>query len=364
MILLFSVSALADSPVIVYWAGPCPCPSFPDLHGTDGPALCDTVISILYLGQVDVPHEYIDFVGGSVAWCSMWGGRYVIGLYKCAEGQTPDWVHSGCKKDDLAITISGDTSVEPWHKKSDANHTKTNLTYTATVTNSSGQASPNIPVTIMTDVTQDSGGHVHIDARPKGKLAIPTDPIKDGKETISGNTDSNGVFTFTFGSEEASGKHTITAKCTGCQTPATATVNVEIQGLSLLDRDPLSYTLNGEKSWHPGSHYFSTAAMTKIINLAHKYSHDPAFNHQLLIINDSSLIKGGVFDLGQDWTYTPNGHQGHRIGIVVDVNNYRDGPNSDFEDFAQRCCKIDAVWEGPDITATPHYHLKLLGKDQ
>ena len=266
------------------------------------------------------------------------------------------------------ITLSGGTSVEPWHKKADADHKKANLQYTATVMDTSkqpAQPAPNVEVTITTDVTQDSGGHVHVDGRHKGKLAIPSDPIKDGKETITGSTDINGVYSFVFGSEEASGTHTLTAKCsTGCEAPATATVKVEIKGLSLLDGDPLSYTLNGETTTHPGSHYFSAAAMTKIINLAHKYSHDPAFNKQLLIINDSSLIKGGVFDLGQDWTYEDNGHQGHRIGVVVDVNNYRDGPNQKFKKFAKDCCEIDAVWEGPDVTSTPHYHLRLLGKDQ
>ena len=268
----------------------------------------------------------------------------------------------------LTITLSGGTSVEPWHKKADADHKKANLQYTATVMDTSkqpAQPAPNVEVTITTDVTQDSGGHVHVDGRHKGKLAIPSDPIKDGKETITGSTDINGVYSFVFGSEEASGTHTLTAKCsTGCEAPATATVKVEIKGLSLLDGDPLSYTLNGETTTHPGSHYFSAAAMTKIINLAHKYSHDPAFNKQLLIINDSSLIKGGVFDLGQDWTYEDNGHQGHRIGVVVDVNNYRDGPNQKFKKFAKDCCEIDAVWEGPDVTSTPHYHLRLLGKDQ
>ena len=273
------------------------------------------------------------------------------------------------RPDTLIITLSGSTTVEPWHKKFDADHKKMNLSYTATVTNTSGQPSPNIPVTITTDVTQDSGGHVHIDSRPKGKLVAtpsgtPT-PVSTvgGKETILGTTDSNGIFSFTFGSEEASGTHTITAKCTGCQAPATATVKVEIPGLSMLDGNPLSYTLNGEKSWHPGSHYFSAAALTKIINLAHKFSHDPAFSHQLLIINDSSLIKGGVFDLGQDWTYTPNGHQGHRIGVVVDINNFH-AENPDFVIFAKNCCSIKAVWEGPDVTSTPHYHLWLIGKDQ
>ena len=265
--------------------------------------------------------------------------------------------------DTLTITLSGGTSVEPWHKKADADHKKTNLPYAATVKEASGQPATNIEVTITTEVTQDSGGHVHIDGRHKGKLAIPSDPIKDGTKTITGNTDVNGVYSFVFGSEEASGTHTITATCKGCSNnPQTAEVKVAIQGLSLLDRNPLSYTLNGETSTHPGSHYFSAAALTKIINLAFKFSHDPLFNKQLLIINDSSLIKGGVFDLGQDWTYTPNGHQGHRKGVVVDINNFQ-AEDPDFDKFVEYLNSgIQAQWHSRGTA--PHYHLLLLGKDE
>ena len=75
------------------------------------------------------------------------------------------------------------------------------------------------------------------------------------------------------------------------------------------------------------------------------------------------MIKGGVFDLGQDWTYEDNGHQGHRKGIVVDINNFRDGRDPRFERLAARF-HIDAKWEGPDVTSTPHYHLWLLGRDE
>ena len=133
--------------------------------------------------------------------------------------------------------------------------------------------------------------------------------------------------------------------------------------MTLLDADPLSYNLTGDLPEHPGNHYFSEAAIVKIINMAHAYLHDPDFK-QFLIINDSSLVKGGVLDLGQDWTYKPNGHQGHRKGIVVDINNYRNGPSPVFKRFAKKCCKINAKWEGPDVTATPHYHLLLLGRDE
>ncbi len=267
----------------------------------------------------------------------------------------------------LTIILSGGSSIEPWHKKFDQNHTKANLPFKAIVTDQNGQAKANVGVSITSDVTQDSGGHAHTNGRPNGKLVAGTSASTlGGIATITGITDSTGTFSFTFGAEEASGEHRLTATCAGCAAPANTTVNVLIPGLTLLGVEPGSYDLQGYKDWHPGNHYFSDAAIVKIINLAHAYSHDPAFNNQLLIINDSSLSRGGVLDLEQDWSYTPNGHEGHRMGIVVDINNYRDGPNASFRKLAADF-DITARWEGPTPqhpNRKPHYHVLLLGEDR
>ena len=174
----------------------------------------------------------------------------------------------------LTITLSGATSTEPWHKKHDPEHIKANLSYKAIVTDQNGQLKANVSVSITTDVTSDSGGHVHANGRPKGKLVDQTGAAvstKNGKNTISGTTDGSGVFAFTFGAEEASGTHTLTATCDGCKDPATSTVKAEIPGLMLLDQNPLSYELRGSLDPHPGNHYFSPAAIVKVINLAHTY---------------------------------------------------------------------------------------------
>ena len=104
------------------------------------------------------------------------------------------------------------------------------------------------------------------------------------------------------------------------------------------------------------NHYFSPTALVQIINLAHGYK--KKFGEPLKV-NDSSLIKGGVFDLAQNWAPI---HKSHRRGIVVDINNYRVDRNPDFEIFALDF-GIKAVWEGFDVTPTPHYHLWLTGKD-
>lgn len=260
----------------------------------------------------------------------------------------------------LTITLSGGTTTEPWHKKRDKEHLLANLPYKAIVTDHNGLPKANIGVTITTDVTSDSGGHVHTNGRPKGKLVDQvgaTVKTIDGKVTITGNTDGSGAFAFTFGAEEASGEHKLTATCSNCKAPANATVDVAIQGLMLLNADPTGYKLRGATEPHPGNHYFSPAAMVQIINLAHGYRKEFG---KLLLLNDSSLTKGGLFDIAGNWAPS---HKGHRAGIVLDINNYRDGRDPDFERFAEDLYAITAKWEGPDVTPTPHYHLRLTGKD-
>ncbi len=263
-------------------------------------------------------------------------------------------------KEKLTLTLSGDTTTEPWHKKRDKEHTSANLPYQAIVRDQNGQPKANVSVTISADVTSDSGGHIHINGRPKGKLVAATAgtvSTKDGTDTITGITDGSGVFAFTFGAEEASGSHTLMANCTGCKAPANSTINVAIQGLMLLDADPLSYELRGETDTHINNHYFSPAAMVKVINLAHGYREKFG---TLLKINDSSLIKGGLFDITGNWAPS---HKSHRRGIVLDINNYRVERNKGFERFALDNYGIIAEWEGSDVTPTPHYHLLLTGKD-
>lgn len=258
----------------------------------------------------------------------------------------------------LTITLAPEiATIEPWHKKHDKEHLKANLPYKAIVKDQNGQPKAGFAVTITTEVTSDSGGHVHTNNRPKGKLVAGTAAsTKDGKIEVKGKTNGIGIFEFTFGTEEASGTHTLTAKCdSGCQAPATATVKAEIKGLMLLNADPLGYELRGETDTHPGSHYYSPEAIVNIINLAHEYK--KKFG-KVLKINDSSLVSGGLFDITGNWTPS---HKTHRKGIVVDINNYRTEPDPDFERLAKRF-GINPIWEGLDVTPTPHYHLLLIGE--
>jgi len=266
----------------------------------------------------------------------------------------------------LTITLSGGNTIEPWHKKWDQDHTSSNssLPFKATVTNQNNQPMAGMNVFISSDVTPGSGGHAHDNDRPKGRLVSnKTDEgLSTGAASISGQTDGNGQFSFTFGAEEASGEHTLTANCEGCSNAATTNITVGIPGLMKLDADPLSYELRGETDGHPGNHYFSPAAMVKIINLAEAYrifSRDILKTNELLKINDSSLVHGGTFDVQLDWTSETNVHGGHRIGIVVDINNYH-VPDLDFVQLALDK-GVKAKWHGKGTA--PHYHLVLLNED-
>lgn len=290
--------------------------------------------------------------------CSWNYSRKYCGPYGCGGIETSSYVYR-VAEDKFSIALSGDPSVEPWHKKKDKEHTNANLSYRAIVKDQNGQPKANVSVTITTDVISDSGGHAHTNGRPKGKLVVTTAGVvstRDGKETLAGTTDASGVFEFTFGAEEVSGEHNLKATCSKCKAPANATVNVAIQGLLLLNTDPLGYTLRGSTDPHPDNHYFSPDALVKIINLAHAYK--KKFG-KLLLINDSSLIEGGLFDIAGQWTPS---HKAHRRGIVVDINNYRTDPNLDFEKLASEF-GIIPVWEGLNVTPAPHYHLWLTGKD-
>jgi hypothetical protein len=257
-----------------------------------------------------------------------------------------------------SITIQGDSSVEPWNKLSDPKHSNSNVPFTAVVMNNNGPLPAGIKVTVTSDVTTNSGGHNHTSGRPKGKLAATATSITTAPSTFQGFADSNGVLTFVFGAEEASGEHTITATCDGCQAPANAKVDVLIPALGRLGDDGTCnqfFCLVGGKAWHPDNHYYTTAAMNQIVMLAYIFSSKDGFGEPLKI-NDSSLKKGGRFDIHQDWTFP---HKGHRTGVVVDINNFSE-PDPYFEDMAAKF-HIDAShWED----SPPHYHLWLLGRNE
>ena len=283
---------------------------------------------------------------------------------------TPDPNGLTCSRpDNLIITLSGGTTIEPWNQGRDPNHQQANLPFKAMVKDQNGQPKAGIEVTITTEVTTNSGGHNHNDNRLKGKLVAGTTASAVGGIKIAGNTDSSGVFAFTFGAEEASGEHRLTATCTGCQAEATATVNVKVDGLATIPASPF-YTSVGATDKHTDNHYLTPAAASVLRSLAVSYQVEQRFKLKavtppLLHLNDASLVWGGVFDLDADWAIP---HKEHMRGTVIDIRaNSLAGAIAPENFYSFRVLAKDiganAKIHNPG-GVTQHFHVRLLGRGE
>jgi hypothetical protein len=92
---------------------------------------------------------------------------------------------------------------------------------------------------------------------------------------------------------------------------------------------PGPFVLVGDRPWHPDNHWCRQDFCDRLIHLAVSYKDATDLE---LAYNDSSLIKGGTFDVNQNW-YIP--HRAHQEGRNQDVRA-NGGPNSIPSDPATR----------------------------
>ena len=261
--------------------------------------------------------------------------------------------------------------------------------FVATVTGNRNGVKAYTPVTIKSEVTQGTGGHVHTDTlqRPKGYLySDQTNTSCDGVQPaacITGNTDANGQFAFTFLASQVAGKHTVTATCDVCNGgKADLAIKVAVPGLSGISASPF-YALNeangdvigARAGWHTDNHNLNAKGKTALLSLAEDYHllfpADP-----VLYLNDASLPQGGVFDicarpgacatLGvQSWTKP---HAEHRRGTVIDIRaNNTSGaiPVTNRLEFETLIGYMGMSYlHESQGTSNEHYHVRLLGRGE
>lgn len=174
-------------------------------------------------------------------------------------------------------------------------------------------------VRLELQVEPASGGHAHAD-----------EPVRRPRGTLSGNGQSGEIITvpagsmFSYTAPVVAGDHTIEATCLDatrtCTQEGPKGVWVGIRNLQALQADP-NYVLikpNADQN-HPSNHYVSVTTQEKIQGLAADYRkrfpNDPP-----LYLNDASLVRGGLFDLGANWSSRPRGHSTHRFGTDIDTN--------------------------------------------
>lgn len=87
--------------------------------------------------------------------------------------------------------------------------------------------------------------------------------------------------------------------------------------LTSIPRDMRSlFALDRLDTAHPANHYLNGDALGKLMNLARLYKQVYFPFDPVLRLNDASLERGGLFDLGALWA--PPHHE-HRRGVVIDV---------------------------------------------
>ena len=178
---------------------------------------------------------------------------------------------------------------------------------TVTVTVVPNQAG--ISVNLTVEEVQNSGGHQHL-GRPLGSFSASM-----------GTTNSRGEFTTTYTTSLFGGEEKIKATAGGVTGDGTVIVSIT-EPLSFLGTGS-NYVPVGSTSEHPGNHYGTAAANSKLRTIANQYA--AQYPGSVLWYNDQSLHDGGLFDIGprsscvgcQFWN-TP--HIEHRLGKNCDVS--------------------------------------------
>ncbi len=248
----------------------------------------------------------------------------------------------------------------------------------AKVHDQNGQLVPNVDVKLEVKVMANSGGHQHDDdarhTKYMGKLISPQGTTTENGKVLTGNTGTFGL-PFTFQSPEfpnnPAGDHTITASCTDrtCTQQGPNQVWVGIKFLVSIPNatditGSAQYVLIGADNHHQNNHYVSSAALAQLDKLTYQYRQE-FLNDPPLHLNDSSLERGGVFDIQGSWAPP---HAEHRRGFVIDIRaNSAPGaiPAKNFRSFQMLLRSLGMSYEFEDPgTPNQHYHVRLLGIKQ
>lgn len=228
---------------------------------------------------------------------------------------------------------------------------------------------PNIDVKLEVTVKENSGGHQHHGERPEGEL-IGAGMNGIDKSIFIGNV-GTGNLAVNFIAPLVAGDHTIVASCinASCTQQGPDTVRVGIEGLEPL-RDSPVYILIGDLPNHFDNHYLTPEALYRITVLAALY-HGSFPGNPLLHLNDASLERGGIFDIGSNWKPP---HFEHCRGTEIDIRgNDALGAIPSTPEHQERfqfiAGKVGAYskFETPkDKNKKPapslrHYHVRLLG---
>lgn len=243
----------------------------------------------------------------------------------------------------------------------------------ARVYDQNNQLIPNVGVRLILEAKKDSGGHHHGDDTVTARTGTLA-----GQQVLTGNTGPSGL-QFSYKAPSVSGDYKIKASCTdgkNCKQEGPDGVWVGVKYLYPATGSQNYVLISPNRdTYHPDNHYLTGAANTALEELAIRY-HMEFPNSPVLYLNDSSLERGGLFDIAfncdtysgtcsrsKPWWTPP--HSEHRRGVVIDIR--ANGTSTAIP--PQNYGRFKAIANGlymnvKDETDLGHFHVRLLGLAQ
>lgn len=211
-------------------------------------------------------------------------------------------------------------------------------------------------INFMVEPIKDSGEHIennHTGTRPTGSVSPSIITFPGG---------STGAATVVYTSSEVSGVEKIMVAVDG-KVIREEWISVRVPGLVELGEGEGYDLMPQPDKGHPYNHFGKLDTFTVLWDIAAVYFET---ENSTLRINDISLPEGGAFDICGKWdpkltcdTYKKGGHNTHRLGEDVDVDDITTEKKTVTEDSLKKIIKDLEL----DVTVKDegnHFHLSIL----
>jgi hypothetical protein len=217
-------------------------------------------------------------------------------------------------------------------------------------------------VSFSVEPVKDSGEHIesnHTGARPTGSVS---------PSSITFPAASSGAATVIYTSTEVSGVYKIIIEADDGKTKKVIReewISVRVPGLDVELGEGDGYDLMPQPDkGHPYNHFGKLDTFTVLWDIADAYFET---EKGTLRINDISLPLGGAFDICGKWdpkqtcaTYPKGGHNTHRLGEDVDIDDETTEKNTVTEDSLEEI--LDDLGYLDNVKIKPegnHFHLSI-----
>lgn len=222
---------------------------------------------------------------------------------------------------DLALEFEGDEEVWPTLRALDGGNPDANNVKQVTVTVSENDIPvPNHEIELSVQFILGTGGHDHTTAPNDNLLGTLENTITNtsAQGSIRGITNENGEVAFSYTASEISGQMQFEVRSLSQLNMETDTLQIRVPNLIAFEGIG-DYELTGQTDVHSSNHFIANqAALDALLEASIAYSNASWNTDDIMLVNDLSLILGGLFDISGEWI-TP--HNSHRNGRNVDIEN-------------------------------------------